>query len=179
MLKYSFILIGIYFLYYAGNIVYDLFLKKEKTVATDESEEFSLVSFARTENPPESRIQIEDVENIRAPKSFLKSELHPLQNSTTAQEQPDLEELRKRFEAEEDIDELLPKQIESVEINHEGNLTDNTIQSQNIVIESAETSKIKTKDDKKKIWKDLFNLSETSVVLVANYEGQKVYHSTI
>ena len=32
MLKYSFILLAVYFLYYAGNVVYDLFLKKEKTV---------------------------------------------------------------------------------------------------------------------------------------------------
>jgi hypothetical protein len=36
MLKYSLILIGIYVLYYGGNIVYDLFLKKEKTAVTDE-----------------------------------------------------------------------------------------------------------------------------------------------
>ena len=34
MLKYSIILIGIYVLYYGGNIVYDLFLKKEKTAVT-------------------------------------------------------------------------------------------------------------------------------------------------
>jgi hypothetical protein len=73
MLKYSLILIGIYVLYYGGNIVYDLFLK-EKTAVTDE-EEFSLVSFAKTESPPESRIEIDDVENIRTPKSFQK--VHP------------------------------------------------------------------------------------------------------
>ena len=41
MIKYSLILLAVYFLYYAGNIVYDLFLKKEKTVQTDSVEEFT------------------------------------------------------------------------------------------------------------------------------------------
>jgi hypothetical protein len=49
MLKYSFILLVAYFLYYAGNIVYDLFLKKEKIVHTDATEEFSLADFADNE----------------------------------------------------------------------------------------------------------------------------------
>ena len=75
MLKYSFILLAVYFLYYAGNIVYDLFLKKEKTIPTDATEEFSLADFAKSENLPPSSIGIEDVENIRTPKSFLKSEI--------------------------------------------------------------------------------------------------------
>ena len=98
MIKYSLILLAVYFLYYAGNIVYDLFLKKEKTVQTDSVEEFSLADFAQSENIPPSSVRIEDVENIRTPKSFLKSEL-PLSspNQRSFEENPDLEELRRRF----------------------------------------------------------------------------------
>ena len=104
MLKYSLILLGAYFLYYAGNIVYDLFLKKEKTIPTDATEEFSLADFAQSENLPRSSVGIEDVENIRTPKSFLKSEIPTAQAQNTFEENPDLEELRRRFESEQDLD---------------------------------------------------------------------------
>ena len=104
MIKYSLILLAVYFLYYAGNIVYDLFLKKEKTVQTDSVEEFSLADFAQSENIPPSSVRIEDVENIRTPKSFLKSEIPTAQAQNTFEENPDLEELRRRFESEQDLD---------------------------------------------------------------------------
>ena len=104
MLKYSLILLGAYLLYYAGNIVYDLFLKKEKTLHTDATEEFSLADFAESESLPPSSIGIEDVENIRTPKSFLKSEIQISQVQNTFEENPDLEELRRRFESEQDLD---------------------------------------------------------------------------
>jgi hypothetical protein len=76
MLKYSLILIGIYVLYYGGNIVYDLFLKKRKQPLP--MKEFSLVSFAKTESPPESRIEIDDVENIELRNPFRRFILHYL-----------------------------------------------------------------------------------------------------
>lgn len=117
MLKYSLILIGIYVLYYAGNIVYDLFLKKEKTVVTDESEEFSLVSFAKTENPPESHIEIDDVENIRVPYSFTKVRIPLSFDPETMFDKPDLDELRRKFEAEEELDGNFPSPESKQEIS--------------------------------------------------------------
>lgn len=48
MIKYSLILLGLYFLYYAGNILYDLFLRKEKIIHVDLTEEFSLGDFSKT-----------------------------------------------------------------------------------------------------------------------------------
>lgn len=159
MLKYSLILLGTYFLYYAGNIVYDLFVKKERIVQTDESEEFSLAELGQADTQPVSQIGIEDVENIKTPKSYLKRELHPTENPTSFEENPDLEELRRKFEAEQDIDEDIPVQNE--------------------IKEEDETSEKKETKSRKNLWKELLNLSETTVQLVANYDGQKVYHSTI
>ena len=60
----------VYFLYYAGNIVYDLFEKKRKPYLPMLQKNFHLLIFAQSENLPPSSIGIEDVENIRTPKSF-------------------------------------------------------------------------------------------------------------
>ncbi|MCB4235761.1 hypothetical protein LDL59_13585 [Kaistella anthropi] len=58
-------------------------------------------------------IGIEDVENLKTPKSFLKSEPIPIPRQNNFEDNPSLEELRKRFEAEEDLDETSPKQPET------------------------------------------------------------------
>lgn len=176
MLKYSLILLGAYFLYYAGNIVYDLFLKKEKTVHTDATEEFSLADLGQSESLPPSSIGIEDVENIRTPKSFLKSEIQISQVQNTFEENPDLEELRRRFESEQDIDGF-DNDDEPVK-----NVTENTksIQSksnenhQNHIQEEQASSIQKSNRNK---WYQLLNLAETSVQMISHNDGYKIYHS--
>ncbi len=56
----------IYILYYAGNIIYDLFIKKDNTVASDQSEDFVIGDV-----PDDlQNVVIDDVENIRTPTSF-------------------------------------------------------------------------------------------------------------
>lgn len=178
MIKYSLILLAAYFLYYAGNILYDLFLKKEKITHVDLTEEFSLGGFAQTDAEPPSRIGIEDVENVSTPKSFLKKELHSA-NPPTFDQQPDLEELRKRFEAEQDIDDMPPQANNTKAAPAEKSQSDNTSQPQDMPVKAEEHSKRENAELKKSHWKELLNLSETTVQLVANYEGQKVYHSVI
>ena len=176
MLKYSFILLAVYFLYYAGNIVYDLFLKKDKIVHTDATEEFSLADFAQSESLPPSSIGIEDVENIRTPKSFLKSEIPISKAQNTFEKNPDLEELRKRFESEQDIDGF-DNDDEPVK-----NTTENTevIQSKNNEnyqnhIQEEQVSSIQKSNRNK--WHQLLNLAETSVQMISHNDGYKVYHS--
>jgi hypothetical protein len=176
MLKYSFILLAVYFLYYAGNVVYDLFLKKEKTVHTDDTEEFSLADFAQSESLPPSSIGIEDVENIRTPKSFLKSEIPISQAQNTFEENPDLEELRRRFESEQDIDGF-DNDDEPVK-----NTTENTevVQSKNNEnyqnqIQEEQASSIQNSNRNK--WHQLLNLAETSVQMISHNDGYKIYHS--
>ena len=176
MLKYSLILLGAYFLYYAGNIVYDLFLKKEKTLHTDATEEFSLADFAQSESLPPSSIGIEDVENIRTPKSFLKSEIQISQVQNTFEENPDLEELRRRFESEQDIDgfDNDDEPVKNVTENTESIQSKNNENHQNQIQEEQGLSIQKSNRNK---WYQLLNLAETSVQMISHNDGYKIYHS--
>ena len=176
MLKYSFILLAVYFLYYAGNVVYDLFLKKEKTVHTDDTEEFSLADFAQSESLPPSSVGIEDVENIRTPKSFLKSEIPTAQAQNTFEENPDLEELRRRFESEQDLDGFddVEKPIKNVTENTESIQSKNNENHQNQIQEEQVSSIQKSNRNK---WYQLLNLAETSVQMISHNDGYKIYHS--
>ena len=176
MLKYSLILLGAYFLYYAGNIVYDLFLKKEKTVHTDATEEFSLADFAESESLPPSSIGIEDVENIRTPKSFLKSEIQISQVQNTFEENPDLEELRRRFESEQDIDgfDNDDEPVKNTTENTEVVQSKNNENYQNQIQEEQASSIQKSNRNK---WHQLLNLAETSVQMISHNDGYKIYHS--
>ncbi|SHF39947.1 hypothetical protein [Chryseobacterium sp. OV279] len=178
MIKYSLILLAAYFLYYAGNILYDLFLKKEKITHVDLTEEFSLSDFSRTNEHLPIPIGIEDVENVSTPKSFLKKELHfPKQSSTD--QQPDLEELRRRFEAEQDIGDMPVPVNDTKAAPVEESPSDNTSHPQDMPGKAEEHFNGEKTEPKKSHWKELLNLSETTVQMVANYDGQKVYHSII
>ena len=176
MLKYSFILLAVYFLYYAGNVVYDLFLKKEKTVHTDDTEEFSLADFAQSESLPPSSVGIEDVENIRTPKSFLKSEIPIAQAQNTFEENPDLEELRIRFESEQDLDgfDNDEEAVKSTTENTEVIQSKNNENYQNHIQEEPASSIQKSNRNK---WYQLLNLAETSVQMISHNDGYKTYQS--
>ena len=176
MLKYSLILLGAYFLYYAGNIVYDLFLKKEKTLHTDATEEFSLADFAESESLPPSSIGIEDVENIRTPKSFLKSEIPISKAQNTFEKNPDLEELRRRFESEQDIDgfDNDDEPVKNTTENTEVVQSKNNENYQNQIQEEQASSIQKSNRNK---WHQLLNLAETSVQMISHNDGYKIYHS--
>ena len=176
MLKYSLILLGAYFLYYAGNIVYDLFLKKERTIHTDATEEFSLADFVQSESLPPSSIGIEDVENIRTPKSFLKSEIPTAQAQNTFEENPDLEELRIRFESEQDLDgfDNDEEAVKSTTENTEAIQSKNNENHQNQIQEEPASSIQKSNRNK---WHQLLNLAETSVQMISHNDGYKIYHS--
>ena len=176
MLKYSLILLGAYLLYYAGNIVYDLFLKKEKTLHTDATEEFSLADFGQSESLPPSSIGIEDVENIRTPKSFLKTEIPMPQAQNTFEENPDLDELRRRFESEQDLDgfEQLEEPIKNTTENREVIQSKNNENHQNQIQEEQGLSIQKSNRNK---WYQLLNLAETSVQMISHNDGYKIYHS--
>lgn len=172
MIKYSFFLLGAYFLYYGGNIIYDLFFKKEKIIQTDVTEEFSLGDFSES-NPP-TQIGIEDVENVNTPNSYLKKEFQS-QKHVLEDTKPEIEDLRRRFEMEQDMDDEL------VEENAQENSSqeENTVAITKSATWEEPTPKNEDSASKKADWRLLLQLSETTVQMVANYEGQKVYHSTL
>ena len=151
------IIIGIiYFLYYAGMIIYDLFIKKEVVVNPDDTQVFSVGDYAEENREELKAVEIEDVENINTPKSFIKKEISRIDETT--EEAPDIDELRKKFEAEESID---------FEISREED-----IQKE----ETIESVPQNGKDDTKKTnFHELLNLAETQVQVVASQDGRKIY----
>ena len=151
------IIIGIiYFLYYAGMIIYDLFIKKEVVVNPDDTQVFSVGDYAEENREELKAVEIEDVENINTPKSYIKKEISRIDETT--EESPDIDELRKKFEAEESID---------FEISREED-----IQKE----ETIESVPQNGKDDTKKTnFHELLNLAETQVQVVASQDGRKIY----
>ena len=151
------IIIGIiYFLYYAGMIIYDLFIKKEVVVNPDDTQVFSVGDYAEENREELKAVEIEDVENINTPKSFIKKEISRIDETT--EESLDIDELRKKFEAEESID---------FEISREED-----IQKE----ETIESVPQNGKDDTKKTnFHELLNLAETQVQVVASQAGRKIY----
>ena len=177
MLKYSLILLGSYLLYYIGNIVYDLFLKKEKAVQTDATEEFSLGEFAEKSKDEVQKIGIEDVENLNTPKSFSKRELIPT-FPRDSDEIQDVEYWREKFESEQNMDDFDNKK-ESTEYtpeNAEALLPKNEEKNQNQHHEEPKSPIQKLNTNK---WHQMLNLAETSVQLIANTDGFKTYQSMI
>ena len=148
MIKFSLLLLTVYILYYAGNIIYDLFLKKAVITNQEESEVFSLSDF--TDKKEDAKIVgIEDVENLITPQSFTKKEVIPKPSSEN-EERLSLDELRQRFESEQDLDDISDSEPEK---------------------------KKETPKEKDSNWQNILNLSETMVQLVSNIDGHKVYHS--
>lgn len=146
-----FIIIGVvYFLYYAANIIYDLFIKKDKKVEDDLSEEFTIGE----SNDIESRnVIIDDVENVNTPSSFSSDQLNQeISNDIITQEDNDI--WRKKFEEEENMDKYLT--------GKRGEPIDNTISSNKPTDNSIN-------------WQNMLNMAETKVQMVSNLDGYKVY----
>lgn len=184
MLKISLAILMVYLLYYAGNILYDVFLKKGNKDKTEELEEFSLSEISNEKEV--SNIRIEDVENLNTPKSFNKSPIQKVNNENT-EERPSLEQLRQLFEAEQDLDGENFTQENSSENKNQTSTEEQGFSKQNDKKEQPDTNKVTSVNstDKSnnavhsKDWKTLLNLSETLVQLVANHDGYKVYHSVM
>lgn len=211
MLKYTLLLLMLYVLYYLGMILYDVFLKKEKTKAEDLPEEYALSGLVISPVENIKSVEIEDVENLKTPESYQKDIFRSTDQESNEEEPLDLEEIRKRFEAEQDIDgyELgaqnnIPSELqeptsqdESDEntFQHESNepvVQDESSKSESEDAQTEETSQepepekntlpmeeILRKEvaEKERQWQEYKYLSESSIEMVANYDGHKVYHS--
>lgn len=163
MNKYIIIVITIYLLYYLGNILFDVFLKKESMLLKEETEEFSFTEFSKNIENRTTEVGIEDVEKLNTPKSFIKSDYQFYENNNDSEKEIDLETLRKKFEAEEHIENFeLPKNEYQIFNQEEQNK-----QSNNSI------------SDLKKHFQSLLNLAETSVQMIANQDGSRVYHSIL
>lgn len=153
-MKFIPIILGLYFLYYVGMVIYDLFLKKEKVVEAENSEQnYSISDFAQQNKETPVVVGIEDVENIRTPKSYEETQ-EPFLSATD--ENQDIEKLKNKYEDENKLEE------EEMEIAEE------QTENKNPSIADKPISNLKIKD--------ILNHINTKVKMVANYDGQKVYH---
>lgn len=194
MIKISLCILAVYLTYYAGNILYDLFLKKEKETYKEETEEFSLSEISEQYEDLTKNVRIEDVENLNTPKSFNRNPIHS-DITEGNEERQDLEYLREQFESERDLDEFdnpLKKDFTEMEnqshlekdesseasFDQKGNIPDEKEDEKPNERESLGTiSNIDNETSRIKDWKAMLNLSETLVQMVANYDGFKVYQS--
>ena len=153
-MKFIPIILGLYFLYYVGMVIYDLFLKKEKVVEAENSEQnYSISDFAQQNKETPVVVGIEDVESIRTPKSYEEIQ-EPFLSATD--ENQDIEKLKNKYEDENKLEE------EEMEIAEE------QTENKNPSIADKPISNLKIKD--------ILNHINTKVKMVANYDGQKVYH---
>lgn len=196
MIKISLCILAVYLTYYTGNILYDLFLKKEKEIYKEETEEFSLSEISEQYEDLTKNVGIEDVENLNTPKSFNKNVIYS-DITEGNEERQDLEYLRELFESEQDLDELdnqskkdsteienqpYPQKAESNEasFDQKDKIPDEKENEKPNETESSEaTSNIDKETSRIKEWKKMLDLSETLVQLVANHDGYKVYQSTM
>lgn len=144
--KFTLGIVVVYILYYAGNIIYDLYIRKEKIVETDEATEYAMEGVSDETEEYIQNVNIDDVENIRMPQSFEREE-------NILEEPQNLESLQKKYEEENEIEQINDKQ----EIQEEKtSIVDRAIQSTNLI--------------------NIVNEINSRVKVVANYEGQKVYN---
>ncbi|KUJ54325.1 MULTISPECIES: hypothetical protein [Chryseobacterium] len=167
MTKIIISIISVYLLYYAGNIIYDLFLKKDISKHQDETEEYSLNDFLDNNTTEVKEVSIDDVENINTPNSFNKKELSPVR-AEDQNENRDLEYWRNKFESENDIDSFNevtePQEVQEI----------STVEQ----VEKTPTPNSKNQSYYKQFYQFL-NLAETSVQVLADRDGYKVYQSLI
>lgn len=181
MIKIITTIIAVYLLYYAGNIVYDLFLKKDSSGRQDETEEYSLTEFSERDEKEIQKVGIDDVENINTPSSFNLKDLTP-DTQVEQEETRDLEQFRKKFESEKDIDDfnIVPGiEEKSVEIAKNETTDLDSIQTQDDQNQERKEIYAPNLNSYHKQFKNFLNLAETNVQVLSNRDGYKVYQSMI
>lgn len=150
--KFTLIILGIYILYYVGNIIYDLYLKKEKIVTEDDTVEYSLGDIAENVSKEIKSVEIDDVENLETPQSFYNEVINN-ENDDEDSNNTDMEKLAKKYEEE--------KEEETEQENEKGNYPN----EDKIIVE-----------DSKDKWNKIIDSATTKVKLLENIDGHKVYH---
>lgn len=194
MIRIFLTILAVYLLYYAGNIVYDLFVKKDSSLKEEESEEYALTEFTGN-NTSIKEVTIDDVEHLNTPSSFSSKELIS-STQELSDELYDLEDWRRKFESEQHIDafEIVPeideKSTESKEVPGDDLVTQENIEGgekesfSNSTSDIADNAYPETGDGShylklKQEFNQFLSLAETHVQVLADCDGFKIYHSMI
>lgn len=144
--------IGIsYIAYYTANIVYDLLFKQDKIKKEEETIEISLEDLAEEKV---EQIAIDDVESLNTPNSY--QDISKQIQAVGEPEPIDIEELRRRFEAEESLDFL--EELTA-----------------SMVVPKLKTEKVHNNFISEVDVMNFLREAETQVQLVKNIDGFKTY----
>lgn len=155
-----------YLLYYTFHITRDLFFRK-KVVSTHHEEIISFEEFQTEDNFIEN-VSIEDVETLNVPDAYQKQAKQYFNENASAE--VDIESLREKFENEEYIDDFaIQNAVQQDQQNHpEPEPKSQPIMTQETLVQKNQ-----------KRFYEMMQQAETRIQLIANYDGQKVYHSTL
>lgn len=177
--KLLIIIFGLYALYYTGNIIYDLFLKKQPGIKEETDERtYSIQAFADESKAEPVSVGIDETETLQTPgNSFTISEEEF--NSTRGQE-PDFERMREKYEKEQEAEKPFEKQ--EPESKEEKGLFSSTNEPEpDEAPKFKETVKLETRFIPKEIpadddsFNDIINQAKTKVQVLTSLEGYKVY----
>ena len=167
------IVIIVYILYYAGNILYDLYFKKEKLpIEEEDKQEFSLSGIGQETKV--TNIDFSDVEEMATSSSteIDENDLFPSTANETATA-PDevLKAMMRKHQEEEQLNTDNTDEPETSSDNTGGESTELTNEQKQELLK-----------DNRARFKDIMNMAETSVQVVVSGEGEngiKVYKASV
>lgn len=175
-------IIGAYCVYYLGNVIYDLFLAKEKVPKeNDDGVIISLGEITENDNQPIAYVSVDDVETVTLPNSFDASEDEIFSSENT--EEIQLDKLKEQFEEEKYLEqeeqEKTEFQTQLADFSETKSLLKSVLalKAQNIISEAKEI--ISNNNSKLDDWDSFIEKATTNVVLTSNNDGHKVFKSTL
>ncbi|MGQ1928987.1 hypothetical protein [Ornithobacterium rhinotracheale] len=164
-LKFISIVLFVYIIYYAGNIIYDLFLKKDKPKEGEEEiQELTLGDYAQEAQEEIVNVDIDEAEEINAPESFITDEPNLFESKEP--QRVSLSEMQRKFEEESKLEDESekPQKNENEEENAGGSSNEKEKEIREV------------RQNPKKRFKDILKKAETEVRMIDNIDGEKVYN---
>ena len=172
-------IIGAYVVYYVGNIIYDLFLAKQKVPKEDDDGEIiSLGDIVSVERTTVSNISIEDVESVNMPESYEVDESQ-LYSENATNEEYDIS-LQKNYEEEESSEwyESEEAKVQKDDLNKvEKSIKELYTKGVAVISEKKEFFKNKVAETNEG-WENALAQAQMEVVMTQNNGGHKSYKST-
>ena len=174
-------IIGAYCVYYAFNIVYDMFLAKEKVPKqNDDGETISLGEITENDYAAVKNVAVEDVETVNFPTSFDADE-EEIFSSSNGEEIP-LESLKIQYEEEslieqesKETEDFKNQQVDFIEAKSSIKSV-LALKTQNIISEAKQI--ISNNTTELDNWESFMDRATANVVLTSNNDGHKVFKST-
>lgn len=175
MTKLVLVILTLYVIYYAGNILFDLFFDKSNTQKYEQTDQFLIHEFEKEHQTKPKSISIEDVENLMTPDSFSKTNFKSVTDENR-EERQDIDYWRGLFESEQSIEEFVD--IDKIEYKQNSKSNEHfeepVLENPTVENEKLDIGRIHNKEK----WFQLMTLAETTVQLISNTNGHKVYHSS-